>query len=280
MDENLTELAGHFRFGENWANFSEIIDDEKISNAKLGLLKLLARSSWADRTFLDIGCGSGIHSLAAARLGVKRVHAVDIDPKSVATTRSTLDRFEVNIPWVVETRSVFDLTKADPGTFDIVYSWGVLHHTGDLKTALRHAAGLVAPDGLFVFALYRRTRFDWFWAREKRWYSRTSPRKQRAALRVYDMALRIASRLSGRSGRVGRGMDYWHDLHDWLGGYPYESILSPEVNRQMRELGLEKVKEISLPLGRGILGSGCDEYVYRAVGNKSAHNLHQRRNPN
>ena len=63
-----------------------------------------------------------------------------------------------------------------------------------------------------------------------------------------------------------RGMDFGHDLHDWLGGYPYESISSKDVHRLMESLGFVLVKQFAerkRPIG--LLGSGCDEYVYRRV---------------
>jgi len=224
----------------------------------------------AGRTFIDIGCGSGLHALAAAQLGVSRILAVDIDAASVATCKALLNRHGVSIPFDVERASVFDLGPRIQGAFDIVYSWGVLHHTGAMHEAITKAAAMVAPGGLFAFALYRTTRMDWFWKPEKRWYSRTWPAMQTAARAAYIGIFAVLYSLRGKNFRrflsdyrSTRGMDYFHDVHDWLGGYPYEAILAPEVDTIMNSLGFETVRVFSRPLSLGLMGSGCDEYVYR-----------------
>ena len=159
------------------------------------------------------------------------------------------------------------------GTFDVVYAWGVLHHTGALHQALGAAARLVSPGGLFAFALYHRTLMCGLWRREKRWYSAASPQAQRRARAVYVALLRTRFLLAGRDFRAhvagyqsARGMDFMHDVHDWMGGYPYESILAPEVDALMRRLGFARVRATDTPLTTGLFGSGCDEYLYRRAG--------------
>ena len=133
------------------------------------------------KRFLDIGCGSGLHALAALRLGASEVVALDIDSDSVATTRRLLESRASGQRWSTLEASVFDLQPQMLGLFDVVYSWGVLHHTGDMYRALRAAAALLAPDGRFLFALYRRTRMCWFWKLEKRWYAHASLAAQASA---------------------------------------------------------------------------------------------------
>jgi 2-polyprenyl-6-hydroxyphenyl methylase/3-demethylubiquinone-9 3-methyltransferase len=172
----------------------------------------------------------------------------------------------------VEEKSVFDLLPEREGRFDVIYSWGVLHHTGDLSRALDCAAACVAPGGIFCFALYRRTWFDWFWRLEKRWYAKAKPEAQARARRCYVALhrLRMGRQEHERhvaSYRGSRGMNYYHDVHDWLGGWPYETISPEEVEQRMRALGFELVRRFA-PRGRlirplGLFGSGCDEYVYR-----------------
>ncbi len=269
--ESLRDVESHFRFGDNWASYAGGIDDEAIAEAERGLLRLVPREALAGRMFLDIGCGSGIHALAALRLGAARVLAVDIDPRSVETTRALLAAQRPQARWSVETVSVFDLRPEQFGTFDVVYSWGVLHHTGDLDTAMRRAAALVAPGGLFAFALYRATHLDRFWVAEKRWYASASPRAQKLAQGVYTRLFKLGLAATGRSfsaytakKKTERGMDFDHDVHDWLGGYPYETIAPAEVARLMRELEFAEVRRIAREKRElGLFGSGCDEYVYR-----------------
>jgi len=271
-DETVADANAHFAFGENWAKYSERVSDTEIEEAIAGLRKLLAGRSLKGRRFLDIGCGSGIHSVAAMRLGASEVLAVDIDPLAVETTKEILGRFASDSRYRVEQASVFDLEPAVSGRFDVVYSWGVLHHTGNMRLALRKAAGMVEPGGDFLFALYRRTWMCPVWRLEKKWYSKASAGAQSIARAVYLTffvpRLWVAGRsfnLYVRSYRKTRGMDYFHDLHDWLGGYPYESISSGEVDGLMRNLGLARrlsFVEKRMISRLGIFGSGCDEYVY------------------
>jgi 2-polyprenyl-6-hydroxyphenyl methylase/3-demethylubiquinone-9 3-methyltransferase len=176
MSENdLRDVGSHFSFGKNWASYASLIDEAAIDESKKGMLKLVPAEDFRGRSFLDIGCGSGVHALAAAALGVNRIMAVDIDPDSVDTTRAVLSSRQITVPWQAEQTSVFDLDPVRHGKFDIVYSWGVLHHTGDMWEACKKASALVAPRGLFAFALYRSTYLDAVWNLEKRWYSTATP---------------------------------------------------------------------------------------------------------
>lgn len=272
-DSRLRSADTHFAFGRNWASFAEGIGDAEVGAAQADLRRLLGDVDLTGKRFLDIGCGSGLHSLAAIRLGAAHVTAVDIDADSVATTSAVLARHAPHADTRVEQCSVFDLAEGNFGTFDVVYSWGVLHHTGDMVTALRAASGMVGDEGVFLFALYRRTWLCGLWTIEKRWYASATPRAQRIAQRLYVGWYRIltgAARVVGRRRRNGgvraRGMEFHHDVHDWLGGFPYESILPAEVHRLMTDAGLTQRERFlcSPRAGRtsGLLGSGCDEYRY------------------
>src|SRR5215468_8159747 len=121
---SLLDRDTHFEFGENWRDYAELIDQRRVDDATEGLRKLFP-DGISGKTFLDLGCGSGLHSLAALLLGARAVTAIDIDETSVATTRATLTKFAPDRNWKTEVRSVFDLSL-DDGQFDIVYSWGVL----------------------------------------------------------------------------------------------------------------------------------------------------------
>jgi SAM-dependent methyltransferase len=269
----------HFAFGENWSDFANGIGEREIEESVAGLRRLFGEADLAGKRFLDIGCGSGLHSLAALRLGASEVVAVDIDATSVTTTNKVLARFAPGSAFRVERKSVFDLSQTRE-EFDVVYSWGVLHHTGNMRLALRKSGALVAPGGLFAFALYRRTWFCWFWTIEKRWYSRASPRGQRIAQKLYAGWSRLLrfGRQPRAQGRIveeaniradWRGMEISHDIHDWLGGYPYESILPDDVDALMKELGFRrKLSLLKVPHRKrhhGLAGSGNDEYLYERV---------------
>lgn len=262
--------SDHFAFGKNWASYSSLIGNREVEEAEKGLLKLVERERLSGASFVDIGCGSGLHSLAAARLGAGRIVAVDYDLDSVNTTKSLFERYTVAVPHQVER---FDILSGDAlsryGLFDVVYSWGVLHHTGDMWRAIENAAHLVRPDGVFVFSLYRRTYMDFFWKLEKALYSKAPELLQQIIRGVYVGAFRLGLLLSSRSFeahvanyRTTRGMDFYHDVHDWLGGYPYESATASQVAQKLAELGFVRVREITQPTSVGLLGSGCNEYVY------------------
>ncbi len=265
-----TSIESHYEFGRNWDSFSQNIDAEKIANATRDLAALLPTET-AGATFLDIGSGSGLSSLAALRLGCARVHAVDYDPVSVATTRATLMRHAEDKAWSCEETSVFDLRPEAVGRFGIVYSWGVLHHTGGMWKAIAQAADLVDAGGHFVLALYDRTPLCGFWRVEKRLYTH-GPRWLRRPLEWLYKSLYIAGLLlTGRnparyiSGYSrNRGMDWAHDVKDWLGGYPYESATPHELKLFLVARGFVLVREVIKPAPiAGLLGSPCNEFVFR-----------------
>ena len=162
------------------------------------------------------------------------------------------------------------LEQAAPGQFDIVYSWGVLHHTGDMMRAIRVAAGQVRNGGLFAVALYGKTRYCGIWTRIKRWYVHAPLHKQAAAERLYIRLFGLYLLLRGKrlSTHIAnyysakRGMDFHHDVRDWIGGYPYESIAPRELIALLEPLGFVLVRQ-NVKRRSGLFGSGNDEYVFR-----------------
>lgn len=274
MNDELTNKDSHFAFGKNWSEYAEKIGEVEIEEAMGGLSRLLGGERLDGRRFLDIGCGSGLHSLAALRLGAAEVVAVDIDSDSVTTTRAVLEHHFPEGNFTVERRSVFDLEPREMGRFEVVYSWGVLHHTGNLYRAVQCAASLVAESGIFAFALYRKTWMCWFWKAEKRWYAHTLPNLQSRARSLYIVAYKIGLLLTGRNFDAfvqeyhrNRGMNFYHDVHDWMGGWPYESISPEKVRQLMQRLNFSEMRSFvghGQLWGRysGFFGSGCDEYVY------------------
>src|SRR5215203_1082001 len=167
---SLTERETHFAFGENWKDYSRTIDRNRIESAVAGVKKLFP-DGLAGKTFLDIGCGSGLHSLAALMLGAASVNAVDIDEDSVSTTQALLTKYAPDLKWTAKVASVFEASPDTLGQFDVVYSWGVLHHTGDMWRAIERAADLVKPGGQFAIAIYSTTTCDSIWKFEKKFYA-------------------------------------------------------------------------------------------------------------
>jgi len=236
MSKDLTRVETHFAFGKNWESFLDSISEERLAEAVRGLERLFPNDEVRGSRFLDIGCGSGLSMLAALRLGAASVTGVDADADSVAASHRLLGTHASGEPWTVKQRSVFEMTPETDGTFDLVYSWGVLHHTGAMWDALRRAAGLVTGDGAVAIALYRSTPMDGFWKLEKKVYS-SAPAFVQAPIRwLYEIASLSRAALLGQNPieyvkRYGRkrGMSWYYDVHDWLGGYPYETQRPKEV---------------------------------------------------
>jgi SAM-dependent methyltransferase len=262
-------MSVRFGFGENWLKFAADLRPEQIVEAEKSLSRLLDRNDLSGLSFLDIGSGSGLFSLAARKKGA-RVKSFDIDPDSVACTQAVRNQYCLNDSyWTVERGSILDRDYVNQlGTFDIVYSWGVLHHTGAMWSALEHAAGLVSPSGILAIALYRQTPLCSAWRIEKRLYV-SAPRLAQFAIRgPYKAAYLIGKATRGqnpikfvRDYKSSRGMNWHRDVHDWLGGYPYESASAETVKQQLKRLGLCIVRTFERPPGIGLFGTGCDEYV-------------------
>lgn len=265
-----------FAFGKNWSAFSRKITPDHIAASMNRLNDALAGTPLTGLTFLDVGCGSGLSSLAALRLGA-RVHAFDFDEHSVATARSVLANHgkvkDTATGLVIEQGSVLDAEYLDSiGRFDVVYSWGVLHHTGNMWRAIELAADRVAPAGLFMLALYNdQGGASRRWRAIKRWYVRGSKPVQWclvALCGLYFETLFMLARLANgrnplpfadwRARKQDRGMSVWHDLIDWVGGYPFEVARPDEVFDFLKARGflLEKMKTVGGSLA-------CNEFLFR-----------------
>ena len=264
-----------FAFGENWRDFSQGLDDARLAGARSGIERLLGDRDVSGQTFLDVGCGSGLMSLAAYQMGAQ-VTAFDFDPESVATSVAVRDRYASRDAYRVLQGSALDADfVAGLGTFDIVYSWGVLHHTGDMWQAFDLVHKAVAPGGRLVLAIYNDQGLpSRVWKRVKKAYVEGGPVRQRTLVAAYGgwfagkdvvvdaMALRHGlSRLReerrSRAGVRARGMDKHHDLVDWIGGYPFEVAKPEEVFRYFHDRGFALSE---LTTCRGDLG--CNEYVF------------------
>ena len=250
----------HFAFGENWQRFLALIDGARIAAAEQSLKRMLAVDSLTAKSFIDVGSGSGLFSLAARRLGAK-VSSFDYDPRSVACTEELKRRYFAGDPeWVVQQGSILDRDWVRSlGRFDVVYSWGVLHHTGALWQAIENAVSLVNSSGELFIAIYNdQGPISQYWAWVKGLYARRPFRPFLIALHwPYLVGARWVWRTISRR-PLERGMSYQRDLIDWLGGYPFEVAKPREVIEFLGERGL-----ILASLKDCGTRHGCNEFVFR-----------------
>lgn len=261
-----------FEFGKNWSAFLSVLDDERIATAETSLKEMLEVDSLDGKTFLDIGSGSGLFSLAARRLGAK-VYSFDFDSSSFACTQELRNRYFPNdVNWRVEQGSALDADYvASLGKFDIVYSWGVLHHTGEMWRALENAVIPTTKGGKLFIAIYNDTGSQ---ARRWHWIKKTYcglPRPLKTPFAIVAILPEEVKSLvnsivtlkpmsyvrSWTRYKNSRGMNRWYDIIDWVGGYPYEVATVDKIFEfyKTRGFNLTKVKS-------GGIGLGCNEFVF------------------
>lgn len=259
-----------FEFGKNWRGFvKRNFNEERCQIAKARILQFIGRDSFEGLDFLDIGCGSGLHSLAALQAKAGRIHSLDYDPNSVSAT-NMLREYAGNPPnWRVERGDALDQDyMAKLGKWNFVYSWGVLHHTGNMWQAIRNAQNTVADNGWFYLALYSADAQpeQQFWLDVKQRYNRSSEIGKRKMVWWYiwnymmNKDIKKMPEVVKRAAeyRLNRGMNLFADIRDWLGGWPMEFAGDQETVDLLEELGFT-LRNVST-------GQACSEFLFERVG--------------
>lgn len=252
-----------FDFGENWTSFSShSLTEKRIQDFRQDFAALLEPFSLRGKTFLDIGFGQGLALFTAAECGAK-VLGIDINSKNLQALHETGRFFpnmktpETYIASILDQNSLKGMPQ-----FDLVHSWGVLHHTGDMDKAIRNAASLVKPSGFLVLAIYNQHWTSPIWTVIKKSYVSSPAIVQRALILLFYPLIFLSKWLVTRQNpsRKDRGMDFYHDVVDWVGGFPYEYASLTDMIGRMTKLGFEcvKTRAASVP-------TGCNEFVFRKL---------------
>lgn len=249
----MAEQGMRFGFGKNWKNYiKKYYSEERLEIAREHLLNFLHLDNLQGKSFLDIGCGSGLHSLAALRSGAAQIVSFDFDQDSVDITKQLKEYAGNPSHWTVLQGSILDdqfLKTLAPA--DIVYSWGVLHHTGAMWQAMDNTVQLMKDTALLYIALYD---YDIqvnppaeFWLEVKQRYNRGSwlIKRRMELWYIWEFVLyknwRAVPELIGRvtGYKQSRGMAFFTDVRDWLGGWPMEFAKREDVKQWAEKTGLD-----------------------------------------
>lgn len=255
-------MTNYFDFGINWANYSDkTLNQEKFEDAKKSLRSLFQKESFDGLSFLDIGCGSGIFSIAARGLGAEKVLGIDISPYSIDTCNKNAQRLKIqdkslnflNLDVLIE-----DKIK-HLGLFDLVYSWGVLHHTGNMWKAMDVVTHVVKPGGLLALGIYRKHFTSPVWLVIKKIYNYSPKWFQKILIFIFYPIIFMAKWLVTFKNpfKMHRGMDFYYDVVDWIGGYPYEYASAEELIKFVEAKGFKL-----LLFKPAWVQTGNNEYVF------------------
>jgi 2-polyprenyl-6-hydroxyphenyl methylase/3-demethylubiquinone-9 3-methyltransferase len=261
-----------FEFGKNWHAFVKSnFTQERCDVAKAKILQFTGRSDLKGIDFLDIGSGSGLHSLAAWQGGARRVHSFDYDPNSVAATMMLWEACGKPDNWTMERGDALDRQyMTGLGQWDFVYSWGVLHHTGSMWEAVMNAQATCRKNGTFYLALYSSDAAGSsmeFWLKKKAFYNTCSALDKERLVWWYVWEF-MMGRDIGRAAevvdranqyRTQRGMDMFADVRDWLGGWPMEYAGDQDTVDLLEKFCGFNLKNIST-------GEACSEFLFERSG--------------
>lgn len=252
-----------FSFGKNWIDLNRNITEEEINKAKQDLEFWIGKENIEGKRILDLGSGSGIHSLSFLMLGAGELVSFDYDPNSVAATTYHWEKKGKPANWKVQHGSILDKEFIGQlGKFDLVYSWGVLHHTGNMWEAINNALTMVKENGLFYLTIYKDDDYaNSVKLKEKYNASSSFGKKLMEYSHISKIMMKRAVHFKNPfawNEQLERGMNIYHDLIDWLGGLPYEAASEDE----MLKWGIENNLKLKRILCRGNYGS-CNYYLFQ-----------------
>ena len=280
MNSNLESVDPEFRFkfGRNWKNYLSKYSDERLRLAVASLKDMLGVDTLKGKTFIDVGCGSGVFSLAALKLGAEQVVSFDYDKDSVECAEYLKEKYGPFEHWKIDRASILDIDWVKSlGQYDVVYSWGVLHHTGKMWNALENVSTLVKPQGSMFISIYNEQfLISRLWLRIKYFYNKLPEPFQFLFGNLYFAltAIRklITDIISRRSpmeryrGTNARGMNSYYDAIDWIGGYPFEVATPAEIFEFYKAKAFLLTKLVTRN------GMGCNEFVFKKLDKHDIYN--------
>lgn len=254
-----------FSFGKNWQNLLKVINEDDFARSKKDLDRWFSnRVDLKGKEIIDIGSGSGIHSLMLYSMNPKKLYSFDFDKHSVAATKSLWEKSGSPNDWQVNHGSVLDKKYLlGLGKFDLVYSWGVLHHTGNMWEAIENASEMVKPNGYFLLAIYQGVKTYEYDLDLKKKYNKTGYLGKKGLEFSKFIWPLMKNRIKWRENpfkwnkKVGRGMDTYHDIVDWLGGLPYEVASDEQIQSFLKPFGFKLIEKD--------MNESCGTYLLQKV---------------
>lgn len=255
-----------FSFGKNWQNLLKVINEDDFIRSRKDLERWFSnRIDLKDKDIIDIGSGSGIHSLMLYSMSPKKLYSFDFDPNSVAATKSLWEKSGSPTNWLVNHGSILDVKYLSQlGKYDLVYSWGVLHHTGSMWEAIKNASDMVKLDGHFLISIYQGVKtYDYDLALKKQYNRAGYFGKKRLEFSKFIWPL-MKNRIKWRENpfawnqKAIRGMNTYHDIVDWLGGLPYEVASDEQIISFFKPLGFVLIEKD--------MSEACGTYLFKRTG--------------
>ena len=261
-----TNTSKQFDFGQNWKNFSKNkLDEQKIKQAQNDFIELVKGIELKNKTFIDIGFGQGLGLLTSAKLGAEPV-GVDINKKCEETLELNKVHFpelkEVNIPVIVGSvldKEILQQIRNTYKTYDVIHSWGVLHHTGNMWKAIDNCCQLINPTGKFILAIYNKHWSSKPWYYIKKLYNYSPGIIKRLMVYFFYVVIFLAKFLVTFKNplKKDRGMNFYYDVVDWIGGYPYEYASKNQVVSYMQIKGFDLIRYRAAEVP-----TGCNEFIF------------------
>ena len=264
--ETMSDSEGKFSFGINWTDFAKNKVDENIVsthvNDALGhLLRMpgfLSAKPLEGKRVIDIGCGSGLSSLSFYENGCRDITSFDVNEDSIKATNIIKERFcndESNLKWSIKEGSILDENLVSDlrsqEKYDLVYSWGVLHHTGDMRKAIDNTLSLCQSGSILWMALYIKVDQpdgEEIYQNDLKLKIKFNEASEETKKEM------IVSRLKKVFGNNpatwtrpydNRGMTPINDVTDWLGGYPYEVARAKDIKRLLEANGFSEIEVLN-----------------------------------